>query len=78
MQRRYTLERGALLAADTIHRYNGGNAYRVTIVDETSIDVELLDPSIGFDPAERIVRGAGGDAGTPAGWLDDDLSPDAA
>jgi hypothetical protein len=72
--RRYELADGARLAADTISRYYEGRAYRATIVDERTIDVELLDPTIGFGPANRIAEAAREDASVPAGWLDDEYA----
>jgi len=69
--KRHELTVGARLAANTIRDYHDGDAYRVTMVDEKTILVELLDPStIGFGPADRIVEQVRGEAGTSAEWLD--------
>jgi hypothetical protein len=69
--KRYEVAVGARLAADTIQAYDGGRAYRATMIDETTIEVELLDSAIDHEPADRIVDEVRGDAGTPADWLDD-------
>lgn len=58
------------IAAETLATYgpdHAGGVYDVTIVDESTITVGLLDRSIGFGPADRIVKDVSG-ADRSAPW----------